>query len=452
MRIRSRPASRNLRLQGLRHVTAALVLVQSAACAAADADVAAVGAAIDRGVDYLARTQASDGSWNSFGHQLGETALAGLAIVSAGRPIDSPQVTAAAHAVRRGVATVPSTYDISLVIMFLDRLGRPEDAQLLRNLSLRLMGGQCFDGSWSYDLPLAAAGGSQRQSGGSSGDNSNTQFAAIAAWIGRRHGLNNDAALQRLDRHFRNTFDPASGGWAYGSHGAATPTMTCAGLVGLATHRGAEKQRIGDEAAPSRSSEPAGRGAAARGRAADDPVAKRALQALGQELLLANRNGGAPINQDLYFFWSLERVGVIYDIRSIGGVDWYHWGAERLVKGQLPNGEWSGVSSSKGWRFEANVGTSFAILFLSKANVAADLTAQVGNGDVVERGGNVPEDLAPPGLGGGSQFMQRAGKADSPPPSPGAQPPRERKQQLRSDSRLPPKRKPAAEPGPLEPF
>lgn len=394
--------------------------------------------AITRGVEYLLQTQSRDGSWNTWGHELGETALAGMALLAGGQPAESRSVMTAAAVVRRLAQSDTSTYDTSLAIMFLDRLGQPIDADLLRDLGGRLRGGQCRDGSWSYDLPRSSAGYPPGPGGfGGGGDNSNTQFAALAAWVSRRHGVDNNAALKLLDQYFRGGFNQSAGGWPYiaGSAGA-TPTMTCAGLVGLATNRGAEQQRLAAEASRNRPTGPAAPGPGRPGgAAANDPVAKRALEALGQELQKANRDRTAGINTDLYFFWSLERVGVIYDIREIGGVDWYRWGSERLVKGQSPDGQWKGTGS-KGWEFEKNVGTSFAILFLSRANVAADLTAQVGSGGGV--------GAPPPGLGGGSQLLRRGG--DDPPPLPAQTPPPARR------PGGPREKKPEVGPAVLDPF
>lgn len=387
--------------------------------------------AIVRGMDYLLAIQAADGTWDSSGHSLGETALAGLAIVAGGQAIDSPKVAAAAKAVRRLAAIDTSTYDTALAIMFLDRLGASSDAGLLQRLGRRLTEGQCVSGAWTYGLGSGCGHG---------GDNSNTQFAALAAWVSRRHGIANSAGLQRLDQYFRGSFDESAGGWEYLGRGGASPTMTCAGLVGIAIHRGAEQQRLSSGKS---SGKPAGgRGqpnAGANDRAADDPMAKRALTALGHEMRLADRNSSAPLNSDLYFFWSLERVAVIYDLREIGGVDWYQWGAKRLVRGQAPNGEWQGRSCTKGWAFDESVGTSFGILFLSRANVAGDLTAEVGSG------GGVGE--APPGLDGGSEIMRRGTPDDTALPPPAAQAPR------RNDRPTPKKQasKPEVGPGVLDP-
>ena len=43
-----------------------------------------VDAAIKRGALYIQRLQRPDGSWQASGHQLGETSLAGLALLAAG--------------------------------------------------------------------------------------------------------------------------------------------------------------------------------------------------------------------------------------------------------------------------------------------------------------------------------------------------------------------------------
>jgi hypothetical protein len=366
----------------------------------------AVRNALDRGAEYLRRTQQPDGTWQSWGsHPAGETALAGMALVAAGVPAGDPEVSKARQAVRRMITTSGDTYDLSLAIMFLDQLQNPEDTALLRQLGERLLAGQLPNGAWTY-----AAGGMAR--GG--GDNSNTQFAAIACWVARKHGMVRDAAFQKLDAYFRSTFVAADGGWGYGAGTPATPTMTCAGLAGLATSRGAEQTDGDPEGSAS------GRGAAGRRRAAPDQVVKTAFQALGRELGRANAGSEHPINTDLYFFWSLERVGMIYGVDTIGGVDWYQWGCARLLRGQSPDGQWRGSGK---WQYEKAVGTSFAMLFLSRLNVAADLTASVGLGSGAGEARPAPS-VAPEGGAGGSDFIRRlpasrargSAEANAPPP------------------------------------
>lgn len=365
-------------------------------------DAVHIKPAVERGVGYLRKNQQADGGWTSWGrgHETGETALAGMALLAAGLPATDPAVQGAGRFVRQQVARDSATYNISLAVMFLDGLGEAGDEPLLQRLSGSLAVGQCQDGSWSYTVPIDGGGGQR----GLAGDNSNTQFAALAAWIGRQHGSDNDLAIQGVDGYFRRTFNANVGGWGYSGFGNPTPSMTCAGLVAIATQRAAEQQRIGrvgreSPGQPSRSTP--GRN---RRPAADDPVARVALMAIGRELQQADRFPAADINHDLYFFWSLERVGVIYGLDSVGGVDWYRWGANRLMTMQGPDGQWQGKGK---WSYHGSVGTSFAILFLCRSNVAPDLTAEIGAGRGVRSDleGTASEQAIEDGSGGGGGTM-----------------------------------------------
>jgi len=76
---------------------------------------------------------------------------------------------------------------------------------------------------------------------------------------------------------------------------------------------------------------------------------------------------GAEAWGDYYYLWSLERVAVTYNLRTIGGKDWYAWGAPIILANQLADGSWSD-------RFPGVPDTCFALLFLNRANVVQDLT------------------------------------------------------------------------------
>ena len=90
----------------------------------------------------------------------------------------------------------------------------------------------------------------------------------------------------------------------------------------------------------------------------------------GRGLLVANGMNG---NGDLYFLWSMERVGVIFGVDKIGGFDWYDLGSTVLVRSQSPDGTWN-ISG-----YGPEVNTSFAVLFLSRSNLARDLSSKVQN-------------------------------------------------------------------------
>jgi hypothetical protein len=64
-------------------------------------------------------------------------------------------------------------------------------------------------------------------------------------------------------------------------------------------------------------------------------------------------------------------MAVLFDLPRLGGKDWYKWGAEILLKNQLPDGSWRGAYAQGG------PDTCFALLFLKRANLAADLTDRI---------------------------------------------------------------------------
>jgi hypothetical protein len=406
-----------------------LALVQTfvtPARAAVDQD--AINKAVNQGVEALRQLQRVDGTWPH--QQIGATALAGLTLLECGAAADDKAVVAAANAVRRVTATgLTHTYSIALSILFLDRLGDPQDVPLIESLTVRLLAGQKSSNGWAYDCPPIAATESRRLAatlegrkelagrreppkpgaprrtvkdlpreiqeqlaqidrmggGGMPGipgmgmsDNSNTQFATLALWVGRRHGLPVERALARVEARFRVSQGP-DGGWGYlppigpmgGPQGAFVPStasMTCAGLLGLAVARGAALEM----------KKPAGGAARDPGK---DPSIKRALLALGSVIgqpialrgpTMPRMMPGVPQvgGTSYYTLWSIERVAMALDLETIGKKDWYAWGVQVLLANQTPGGFWQGEYADCG------ADTCFALLFLKRANLARDLTSQ----------------------------------------------------------------------------
>src|SRR5262249_23889405 len=73
---------------------------------------------------------------------------------------------------------------------------------------------------------------------------------------------------------------------------------------------------------------------------------------------------------DLYFLWSLERMAVVWDLRTVAGKDWYDWGSKLLLDAQNTDGSWTDT-------FPGVTDTCFALLFLKRVNVVQDLTAHL---------------------------------------------------------------------------
>jgi len=385
-----------------------------------------------RGADWLrAKYKASPPSG------IGPTCLAGIALLEAGVPGDDPAIKNILAVTRKDAIYQGRTYDISLCLMFLDRYGEPSDIPLIQLLAVRLLVGQTGNGGWTYESgpgitdaeDQALRGAKAPPAGklhpevekfaqrvfalraknppGPLDDNSNTQFAIIAVWLARKHGVPVDGALDLIEKRFRLSQSAQNGGWMYNATTEGTPSMYCAGLIGLATGIGRREERrqkleIKPKAEPPKSEpgtdpkknpdhpffnpkNPADPKVEPKKnpppRVADplDRASLAAFAGLGVHLAGSARAGqgaltvkeGGHGNNDMYFLWSLERVGVLYGVEKIGGVNWYEAGAHTLVRSQSPDGAWVGKD------YGDEVNTSFAVLFLCKSNLVRDLSGKV---------------------------------------------------------------------------
>jgi hypothetical protein len=396
--------------------------------------------AIRKGAEFLRARYPKDGGAglpvvaSAVEYGIGPTCLSGLALLEAGVPANDPAIVTITERVRSASYGQTRTYQVALCLMYLDRLGEPADVPLIQILAVRLLAGQNGAGGWSYSVcPAPAASDVQQlkaikadqppgkmhpvveqyaqslantRAPDPSEDNSNTQFAAIAVWVARKHGVNVERALELLEQRFLLTQNPRTGGWSYsgGVAGHSTPAMHCAGLIGLATGvaRREERKLRSDvpkkvepkkedpnarkypddpffnppakvAAAPNDPKKPAAAKVDGRDRAVQfafaglGAILADSIRAGRGSLYLGNEGHG---QHDLYFYWSLERVGVIFGIDRIGGVDWYAAGAHTLVRAQLPDGSWQS-------HYNYEVDTAFAILFLCKSNLARDLSSKV---------------------------------------------------------------------------
>ncbi len=361
--------------------------------------------AIDRGVAWMRAQQKRDGSFRdeegfAGSYTVGSTSIVLMALLHSGVKPDDPAVVKAFEYARGGAYKV-RVYDASLLIQaveakylpfekfdeirtydeeatrkWLQERLTPEDKALVEDAARWIVSKMGRAGTWGYpeynDLGL---------------DTSNTQYALLGLKSAARCGVKIEPEVwKKVIRHFvDNQITPgdpqielnveteaesaaaaegetvAKGGlvsprpWGYGvialkpmEKGYAA--MTCAGLTCLIVCE----------------SELFVQGKLDTGTRESLARAKRE----GLAYLQANfspRASGPPSGFWSTFFhyylYSVERVGVLYGIRRIGGHDWYLEGAKVLLDQQEEDGRWEGPARHR------VSDTAFALLFLKKATL-----------------------------------------------------------------------------------
>ena len=354
----------------------ALPLLAPAPARAEEPLVQKVRKSLDDGIKYLKSAQKDHGAgrWSWDDDTLGSlqkggpSALAMLALLTAGVPADDPVVKRGLPFVR-GLAP-ENTYVVGLQTMVLAEIGDVKDRnQIQKNVNWLIDAAACRGGKlgtagaklegWSYG---SASGTGHRT------DNSNTQYALLGLWAGRQAGANIDAAVWDQIREYYTRTQVGDGmdahgrpiaGWPYQpdvGKGRNTLTMTAAGVCGLhiaGLDANDNKQQLDEKT-----------GVAARCGfyPEDDALAKGMRWVAGQFRFM-----NPP--HTFYNVYGIERLGRLSGSRFIGDHDWYREGCEYLtgVKpsplNQKPDGSW--IINDALDRYPV-VSTSFALLFLAK--------------------------------------------------------------------------------------
>ncbi len=353
-----------------------------------------------KGMDYLKSQQQEDGSWEFDGHQVGITALCTLALLENGVPETDPIIEKGMRYLRKNTKELTSTYDLALTVLLLSRTGNKSDKKLIRNLSARLVAGQCTSGGWTYSCPKVSSlifsnPKLRPKPTKSPGDNSCTQFAVLGLWAASRSGIKIDDSMRNVALRFLKTQNE-DGGWGYRvpkdlnifsvegdekekprvapnagdlqpQQSSAEPSknsMTFAALFCLTVSR-ATRIREGKSGTTETEAE--------KDEAKtlmEDPVFKKGLKKAGDWV-----KAGSGVR---YYLWSTERLGVLLGQDTFGGVNWFDKGASYLINSQnSDNGAWESETKTLS-------DTSFAILFLRKANLGSDISRLL-EGDPVKK-------------------------------------------------------------------
>jgi Mg-chelatase subunit ChlD len=351
----------------------------------------AVNQAIDRGAAGLWRLIRDDlsASGRQFGQDRPEV-LAALALVHAGAHQRLPDFHAQ---LRRWLAefspgNIKQIYDIGLLLMTIESYGDPSFYPLLRQCARWILENQGPKGCWTYGTALdpsrdpgagvdravlKVAGG--RPLDGTrpadevlarlglipdpiDGDNSVTQYAVLGLHAASRAGIKVPAEVwkkvlaETLARQVAT-----DGGWAYDTGSHPYGSMTCAGIctIALARHEAGEPDP------------------------ADHPAIERGLAWLARNFAV-DKNPEHEHEWLYYYLYSLERVGRILDTEFIGPHEWYPLGARFLVQNQRADGTWA---DKQGQEVDPRLGTSFALLFLTRATASLAPEVKSGPGTLV---------------------------------------------------------------------
>ncbi len=347
--------------------------------------------AVARGVEYLRSVmkKAELDLDAHGGHTLEELMLAALAY--GGLPEAHEEVQ---WLLKRSLSHAPAkTYETVLLCVALDKFDAEFYTWKLVECGQFLLDNECENGQWSYGRPTELDAktkklieelkvwGEQRRKkraknkdstksrlkielkpkplGQPSGDNSNTQVAALGLRICGDAGIVFPKANLELARTWWLDNQRNDGSWGYGAgadQGDGYISMTAGGVSSLRV-----LQDLIERGLPKRS-----RDAKAGTVAAS---VDRGTKWMGENFTYHPRY--AVFMRAPYSHYSIERVGILGSLEKIGPHPWYAEGAYDLLRSQQSDGSWT-LSRARGkdekettkW---AIIDTSIAILFFKRS-------------------------------------------------------------------------------------
>ena len=311
-----------------------------------DVTSAQVELAIKRGVKFLLLRQDRNGQWPG---EQGMTALATLALLTAGESPKSPAMARALDSLTQNLPSGHETYTIALKTMAFAaadpvKYRKPIEAYA-RRLVMTQAGNQGRggfggnEGGWGYGPP-----------GGT--DNSNAQYAILGLQAANEAGVTIPPQVWNAARLFWLRQQNRDGGWGYHAGSGSYGSMTCAGISSLVItglKRTQSREVLAGDSIQNCGSE-----------TTDGPLAAGINWMANHFTVKDNPLHGS---YKLYYLYGMERAGRLAGVRFFGRSDWYRDGAEELVATQdAVNGSWQG----NGGENDPVLGTSFALLFLAK--------------------------------------------------------------------------------------
>ncbi len=304
--------------------------VLAAETAYTDADVAK---RIKQLQNEIVAAQNGDGSWSYAEYPVGITALALLALRSSQMDTGHPAVQAGLQYISS--LTDEHVYSEALVLCALELFEHTTHRRRMEQALKFLIESQTGQGAWSY-----------KTEHGRNYDHSNSQFAVLGLAAAERAGLTvPESTKKRALTHWKSAQN-GDGGWGYRKGGGSSAAMTCAGIASL-TSLGMPLDLPTTKCGVYQRSLPLEKGL------------KRLARFVRPEDLFQQRFPA-------YALYALERVGILMDIKQIGGIDWYRYGVSQLL-GKI--------------KYDDTAERAFALLFLAKGNAPLAITKWQWQGD-----------------------------------------------------------------------
>ncbi len=281
---------------------------------------------IERGINFLKRSQQANGTWQPVGyHRGGVTALATLALLTAGVPPQDPTVRRSLEFLDGLELDVSTIYTVSLMTMVYCQAAPEMRRARIRECAEHLARGQYkaggrdgnWEGGWTYRMREAHPSGSRP-------DGSNSQFALLALHEAALIGIEVDPAIWQRSRVFWNSLrDQTTGGFSYMQSletGGPTGSMTCGAISSLI---------IIDEHLPG--PVPLVNGRIQCCRQEDElPAVESASRWIAKRFAVSrnpSQNNSQTFARDfLYYLYGMERAARLSGQRFFGTHDWYREG------------------------------------------------------------------------------------------------------------------------------
>lgn len=358
-------------------------------------------ASIDKGVAFLRShfKEARDG----------HKGLIGLTLMKAGLPHDAPEVKEAIQLAREKCKDGKYEhegehfYEAGVDATLLADSGEECKAEL-QAIADFIVSNQLPNGGWNYP------GQGQDIA---PGDTSTIQYCCLALWAADRGGVEIDPQVwaKVIDWHAAN--QGPDGGFAYrpskqtgDGNGASTLNMTVNSIGSIhicMLHLDSTSVPFLEAPAPKtpKSNDPKGALELVELKAAPEtkkepveipasakPTIMKSLGWISSRFRVANES---QFNK-MYYYYSLERMAALANIKQIGSHDWFNECADYVMSRQQQDGSWK---ESTHITRTPEIQTCFAVLFLTRstAKVLKQTQPAYGNG-LLAGGRGLPDDLS----------------------------------------------------------